>query len=223
MTEVLPLDSIAGVARAMATLRHALADPLSAAGLKLELVERRLEGMRSGGSPPTEKIRGAKADLEAAGRLIDVLARLAAIAEEVPEETSMGSLCRLAGVPLEGGGWENGPVVLRRQATVDSLAGVSAFLGFCQGSEAAPPRASLEVSVGTMGLRMAAAARFAGTEPEWLFSLPRGQEFAVELFLARATVEADGGLLQLVNREGWLTAVFSWRASALRGVERPAG
>ena len=42
MNEVLPPELPGGVAGALGTLRHALADPLSAAGVKLELLERRL-------------------------------------------------------------------------------------------------------------------------------------------------------------------------------------
>jgi hypothetical protein len=46
--------------------------------------------------------------------------------------------------------------------------------------------------------------------PERLLALPHGVEEAEPLFVARAAVAADGGLLELTERDGNLVARFSW-------------
>src|ERR1039458_1275707 len=94
-----PPDPAGGSAPILLALRHALADPLSAAALKLDLVERRLTGP-SGADPSwvVERVRAAQADVGAANRLLDLLLRLAEIAGERPGETSLRDVCRTAGV-----------------------------------------------------------------------------------------------------------------------------
>ena len=121
MNEALPPDLPGGVARALETLRHALADPLSAAGVKLELLERRLAAAPSEAPSLADRVRGVKADLAAAGRLIDLLPRLSGIACEPAGETSLADICRVAGVPLEGESADRPRLLLRRLATTDAL------------------------------------------------------------------------------------------------------
>ena len=88
--------------RILHALRHALADPLSAAALKLALVERRLHSP-SGADPSwmVEKARAVQADIGATTRLLDLLLRIAEIAGERPEETSLRDVCLRSGVSLD--------------------------------------------------------------------------------------------------------------------------
>lgn len=217
VTETLPPDPPGGVAGALGTLRHALADPLSAAGLKLELLERRLAAP-SDGSSLADRVRGAKADLAAAGRLIDLLPRLASIADEKPRETSIGDLCRLAAVPLEEDAASLPRLPLRRQTSSDALRIVVGFLRLDPAGT--PPRVRAEVLPGRVSLRIEApgiSGEGGETNPERLFELPRGGERAEELFLARAGIESDGGRLDIAEREGRLVALLSWPLPATAG------
>ena len=218
VNEILSPDLPGGVAGALGTLRHALADPLSAAGLKLELLERRLTAVPPNGSSLADRVRGAKADLAAAGRLIDLLPRLASIAGEEPRETSIGDLCRLAGVPFEEDAASRPRLLLRRQAAADALRIVAGFLRL--NPAGTPPRVRAEVLPGRVSLRIEALGASGGSgekNPERLFELPRGEERAEELFLARAGIESDGGRLQLTEREGRLVAFLSWPRPVMAG------
>lgn len=209
VNETLPPDLPGGVAGALGTLRHALADPLSAAGLKLELLERRLAAAPLDGSSLADRVRGAKADVAAAGRLIDLLPRLARIAGEAPAETSIGDLCRLAGVPLEEDAASRLRLLLRRQASIDALRIVVWFLrSMDPGGK--PPRVLGDPAPGRVSLRIEALGGCGEANLERLFHLPRGEERAEELFLARAGIESDGGCLQLAELEGRLVALLSW-------------
>ena len=209
MNEALPPDRPGGVAGALGTLRHALADPLSTAGLKLELLERRLTAVSPDGSSLADRVRDAKADLAAAGRLIDLLPRLASIASEAPAETSIGDLCRAAGVPLEEDAASRLRLPLRRLASVDGLRTVVSFVRSLD-SGGTPPRVSAEADPGRVSLRIESLGGCDLANTERLFHLPRGEERAEELFLARAGIEADGGRLQLANQEGPIVALLSW-------------
>jgi hypothetical protein len=216
VNEVLPPDLPGGVAGALGTLRHALADPLSAAGLKLELLERRLTAVPPNGSSLADRVRGAKADIAAAGRLIDLLPRLASIAGEAPAETSIGDLCRMAGVPLEEDAASSLRLPLRRLASIDALRTVVSFLRSLDPG-GTPPRVRAEAAPGRVSLRIEALGGCGEADPERLFHLPRGEERAEELLLARAGVESDGGRLQIVEREGRLAALLSWPWPATAG------
>jgi hypothetical protein len=209
MNEILLPDLPGGMVAALGTLRHALADPLSAAGLKLELLERRLAAVPTSGSSLADRVRGAKADLAAAGRLIDLLPRLASIASEAPAETSIGDLCHVAGVPLEENAATQLRLPLRRQATTDALRIVVSFLRSTDGG-GTPPRVCAEAGPGRVSLRIEALGGGSEANLERFFHLPRGEERAEELFLARAGIEFDGGRLQLAEREGRIVALFSW-------------
>lgn len=214
MNEVLPPDPPGGVPGALGTLRHVLADPLSAAGMKLVLLERRLAAGGFDGPYVSEKVRGAKADLAVAGRLIDLLPRLAAILGEAPVPTAMEDLCRAAGVPLEddAGSKDVGSdsrLLLRRLATSDALRTVVAFLVSLDPGRAGL-RARAQSAPGLASLRIEAVGGSGGTDPERLFHPSRGQEPSEDLFLARATVESDGGRLELREENGRLVARLSW-------------
>ncbi|HYN41642.1 MAG TPA: hypothetical protein VE129_07700 [Thermoanaerobaculia bacterium] len=216
MNEALPPELPAGVAGALGTLRHALADPLSAAGVKLELLERRLAAAPPEALSLAERVRGVKADLSAAGRLIDLLPRLAGIAGELAGETLLGDLCRVAGIPLEGDSADRPRLRLRRVATTDALRSLVGFLR-SRDPEGGSPRLHEDSSSGRVALRIEALGGSGEANPERLFHLPRGQERAEDLFLARVCIESDGGCLQLVEREGRLVALLSWPGLATAG------
>lgn len=205
MNDALPPEIPCGVAGALALLRHALADPLSAAGLKLELLERRLSADPS----LAERVRGAKADLGIAGRLIDLLPRLATLAGEAPSETSIDDACRLAGIPLADGPGPFPRLLLRRLATIDALRSVATFLR-PPGPAGPSPLSSVESTSDRVSLRIEAPAPSGETNLERLFHLPRGEERAEGLYLARAAVESDGGRLELVEEAGLAVALLSW-------------
>ncbi len=209
MNEILLPDQPGGVAGALGTLRHALADPLSAAGLKLELLERRLAAVPLSASSLAYRVSGAKADLAVAGRLIDLLPRLASIASEAPEETSIGDLCRAAGVPLEEDAASRLRLPLRRLTSINALRIVVSFLRSLDG-ESTAPRVRAEAAPGRVSLRIETLGGRGEANFERLFHLPHGEERAEELFLARAGIESDGGRLRLAELEGRIVALLSW-------------
>ena len=215
MNAQLPAEPRVGIADALGTLRHALADPLSAAGLKLELLERRLATLPDTG-PLAERARGAKGDLAVAGRLVDLLPRLGSIAGETPAEAAVGDVCRLAGLPLEEGEARGVRILLRRQASVDALRAVAELFRSLV-PPGAPPRVRAEVEPGRVTLRFDSPVSSGHADPERLLRLPRGDERAEGLFLARTGVESDGGRLELAEREGRLVALLSWPRPAARG------
>jgi hypothetical protein len=222
MNEALPPDPAGGMAAALGTLRHALADPLSTAGLKLELLERRLATVSPAGTSLADWVRGAKADLSVAGRLIDLLPRLARIASEAPTETSIGDLCRAAGVPLGEDAAPRTRLPLRRWASTEAVRTVVSFVQSL-GSGGTPPQVSAEAVSGRISLRIEALGGCGAASAEKLFHLPRGEERGEDLFIARAGIEADGGRLQLVEREGWIAVLLSWpRPAPAAGSGAPA-
>ena len=220
MNEALPPDLPGGVAAALGTLRHALADPLSAAGVKLELLDRRLAAAPAEVLSLADRVRGVKADLAAAGRLIDLLPRLAGIAAEPAGETSLGELCRVAGSPLEGDSAGRSRLRLRRVATTDALRSLVWFLR-SRDPEGRSPRLHEDSASGQVALRIEGLGGSGEAHPDRLFRLPHGQERAEDLFLARASIESDGGRLQLVEREGRLVALLSWPGPADAGEGGP--
>ena len=209
MNEAIPSDLPGGVAAALGTLRHALADPLSTAGLKLELLERHLAARSPDGSSLADRVRGVKADLATAGRLIELLPRLASIAGEAPRETSIGDLCHVAGVPLEEDAASAPGLLLRRQASGDAVRIVVSFVRSLDPA-GRPPRVRAEAVPGRVSLRIEALGGRGEANLERLFQLPHGDLRAEELFLARAGIESDGGRLQLAEREGRMVALLSW-------------
>jgi hypothetical protein len=195
--------------RILHALRHALADPLSAASLKLDLVERRL--LSPPGADPSwmvEKVRAVQADIGATTRLLDLLQRLAEIAGERPEETTLRDVCFRSGVPLAAAAAASPHLLLRICALTGAIRNVAAFAAGPGGAGAATGREGLESGRATLileGARQAAAGR-----PERLLDLPPGSEDAEALFVARAAVAVDGGRLELAERGERLMALFSW-------------
>jgi hypothetical protein len=193
-------------------LRHALADPLSAVALKLNLVERRLQSP-SGADPAwiLERVRAAQADLGAANRLLDVLLRLAEIAGERPDETTLGDICEAAGIPLQSAS-PVPPLPLRRRSSADAIREVASFATRGESVHSPVGRATLEsgrVTLALEGTRVTADGR-----PDRLLDLPHGIDDADALFVARAAVQADGGSLELTENDGRLVATFSWPVAA---------
>ncbi|MHB8798432.1 MAG: hypothetical protein ACYDBY_08210 [Thermoanaerobaculia bacterium] len=185
----------------LAVLRHALADPLSAATVKAEVLAARLDREAPSLSP---RARDVGADLAAAGRLLDLLASVAAVAEEAPEETTLASL--VAGFDGATDAGDAGlRLRLRPSAASRAVRRLVAF-GAAQGAaprvEAHASPAGAEVLVAPLGPAPAA--------PERLLLLPRDVAGGEELFLARVAAEADGGSLRLAERGGELEARLFW-------------
>ncbi|MEO6325498.1 MAG: hypothetical protein ABIT01_13665 [Thermoanaerobaculia bacterium] len=204
----------AGTARSLLALRHALADPLSSASLKLDLVERRLAATDPDVPALLERVRAVKHDLSAAGHILDLLLRLAEILAEPPQAIALSELCAQAGVRPAA---ESLPstVLLRRKATAEAVRHVAGFLAARTRAAAAPlARTSVRDGCVTLTLEAAAGMEPTGEEfiPARLLSLPPGLEGAEGLYTARAVLEADGGRFDLDLRDERLIAEFSWTA-----------
>lgn len=185
----------------LAVLRHALADPLSAATVKAEVLAARLDREAPSLAP---RARDVGADLAAAGRLLDLLAALVTVAEEQPEATTLSTLVAEVDGRVAGDGAEL-PLRLRRSAAALALRRLVAFgasRGAAPRAEARATSRGAEVLVAPLGPALPA--------PDRLLLLPRDVGGAEELFLARAAAEADGGALRLGERGGALEAVLSW-------------
>jgi hypothetical protein len=214
-------DPAGGSAPILLALRHALADPLSGAALKLDLVERRLLAPSGADlSWVVERVRAVQADVRAANGLLNLLLRLAEIAGERPEETTLHDVCHTAGVPLHEAAVAVPHLLLRHRASAEAIQSVVSFAR----SDSVPSplgRAGVEggrVTLSVEGWRVTADGR-----PERLLDLPHGIEGAESLFVARAAVEADGGRLELTERGGRLVALFSWPLRFEGDAERKGG
>ncbi len=185
----------------LAALRHALADPLSAAAVKIEVLATRLDREAPALSP---RARDVGADLASAGRLLDLLSGVAAVAEEAPEETTLESL--VAGFDGASVAGDAGRRLLLRPSSAGlALRRLVAF-GVAQG---AAPRVEAHASPGGTELLVAPLGP-APAAPEKLLLLPRDVAGADELFLARVAVEADGGSLRLSAHGDVLEARLFW-------------
>jgi hypothetical protein len=211
-------DPAGGSARSLLALRHALADPLSGAALKLDLVERRLAAPT--GPDPSwvlERVRAVEADVGVANRLLDLLLRLAEIAGERPEETSLRDVCAAAGVPLRDEAADAPRLRLRRTAAAEAILSVTSF---ARGNGISSPIARCGLENGRLILSVEGPRVTVDGHPERLLDLPHGIEGVDALFVARATVEADGGRLELTERGGRLLALLSWPLRLESGAER---
>ena len=202
-------DPASEPARILHVLRHALADPLSAAALKLDLVERRLTAP-SGADPSwvVERIRAVQADVGTTNRLLDLLLRLAEIAGERPGETSLRDVCHAAGVELHEAAADSPRLPLRQTSSAEAIRRVTAFASRGDGVPSPIGREGLES--GRVTLALEGSRVTADGLPGRLLELPHGIEEAEALFVARAAVAADGGRLELTERGGRLVALFSW-------------
>ncbi len=208
MDAVSSSDPGGGSARILLALRHALADPLSGAALKLDLVERRLVAPSGADlSWVVERVRAVQADVAAANRLLNLLLRLAEIACERPEDTTLRDVCRTAGVPLHEPAVAVPRLPLRHRASAEAIQSVASF---ARGDSVPSPLGRAGVEGGRVTLAVEGSRVTADGRPERLLDLPHGIEDAEALFVARAAVEADGGRLELIERGGRLVALFSW-------------
>lgn len=186
----------------LSILRHALADPLSAAATKVEVLVARLTR-----EAPALSARASDVarDLEDAGRLLDLLPALVAIAAEAPGRLPLSELACVAGASAAP---ESTATFLmaRSEAAADAVRRVAAF-GRSRGAE---PRVTAR-RTSSHGEVVVAPLGAAPAEPvERLLRLPREVPEAETLFLAYASLVADGGSLALAERDGLLHATLAW-------------
>jgi hypothetical protein len=215
MDTVSPPDLEGGCVRTLLALRHALADPLSSASLRLDLVTRRLTAPP--GADPSwvlERVRAVQADVFLANRLLDLLLRLSEIERERTREMSLGELCRAAGVSFCEAARPVPSLHLRQLAETAAVQNVAAF---ARGDGVELPSGKAEIEGGRVTLTIEGARVTADGHPERLLDLPHGFDDAESLFVARAAVEADGGRLELGERGGRLVAHFSWPLREWKG------
>ncbi len=164
----------------------------------------------SGADPAwvAERVRAARADVGSANRLLDLLLRLAEIAGEKPGETCLRDVCRTAGVPLHETAAVLPRLPLRHRASAEAIQNVASFAA--RGDGVPPPIGRAELESGRVTLAVDGPLVTADGRPERLLDLPHGIAEAEALFVARAAVEADGGRLELAERDGRLVALFSW-------------
>lgn len=187
---------------ALSVLRHALADPLSAATVKAEVLSARLRREL----PALEaRVQDLSADLVSAGRLLDLLGSLAAIGLERRERSSLAQLVAPFGPGAVSGGAE-APLDVRPTAAADAIRQVLAFGGARGGT----PRIEARVRAGRAEVLVQGLGPAPGPPLARLFLLPRETPGAEELFVARAALDADGGTIELRERDGGLDAVLSW-------------
>ena len=189
----------------LAAFRHALADPLSAAGMKLEIVERKLRVPSR--DPSVEnlasRVESVKGDLAELGRLLDLLNVVSNLLDEPRRRMTVGELTEVGGVAPEVA------FAARPESVGEALRRIVAF-GSARGGTP-----SLRFTPGAAGVAVAAAGL--GPPPagslERLLSLPRATPGAEDLYIARACVELDGGSLELRVSDGSLEAELRWPGS----------
>lgn len=184
---------------ALPVLRHALADPLSAATAKAEVLAARLRREAPGLAARAEDLGR---DLDAAGRLLDLLSALWDIGEEAAELVSLGQLGSRLGAAAEGAGI----VRIRPAATEEAIRRVVAF----GASRGGAPRVSCVSAAGRGEVRIAGLGPNPGFPPEKLLLLPRDAPGTEEIFLAWAAALIDAGELLLSIDESGLAAALSW-------------
>ncbi len=186
----------------LSVLRHALADPLSAATAKAEILAARLRREAPGLAARADDLG---ADLATAGRLLDLLTALSEISEEPTEPVLLDRLVSpIAGV-VAG---DSCLVRVRLSSAVEAVRRVVAF-GEARGG-------AVRVSCRRAGDRGEVVFDGLGPPPvvphEKLLLLPRDVPGVEDLFVARATALADGGALLLSLEGGGLAARLSWPA-----------
>ncbi len=192
------------------TLRHAFADLLGTAALKLELLERTLSsGVPGEAQPLVERTRSIRGEIDSAAKLLDLLTRLDEVYGEPRGHVSIDELCRLANLPLVGTEDSTSVLFVRRQAASAALRAVASAASQ-NGGDAKQATVSLELADGQAFLTIEAPALAVRARSSRLLDLPRGEQAGEALFLALATAETDDGRLELVERDGHLVARFSW-------------
>jgi hypothetical protein len=183
-------------------LRHALADPLSAATVKAEVLAARLHRER----PDLEvRVQDLSRDLARTGGLLELLGALAAGGEERAERTPLARL--LAPLGAAAAGVDPALALLvRPAAAADAVRRLVAF-GAARGGA---PSVSVRAGSGRAEILVEGLGDAAALPVARLLLLPRDVPGAEDLFLARAAADADGGTLELSVREGRLAAALSW-------------
>ncbi|MBK9966161.1 MAG: hypothetical protein IPP07_15150 [Holophagales bacterium] len=187
----------------LSVLRHALADPLSAATAKTEILAERLRreapGLAARGGRPRRRSRHRGAPPRPPHRALGDLG------EEPPEPVLLERLVSpFAGVVAGGSCF----VRIRLSSAVEAVRRVVAF-GQARGG-------AVRVSCRRAGNR--GEIVFDGLGPpsavphEKLLLLPRDVPGVEDLFVARAAALADGGALLLSLEGGGLAARLSWPA-----------
>lgn len=186
----------------LSVLRHALADPLSAATVKAEVLAARLRRER----PDLEaRAEDLSRDLARAGGLLELLGALAAVVEERAERTPFARLL----APFGEAAAATDPdlaIRVRPLAAAEAVRRLVSF-GAARGGVGA---VSGRVVEGRAEVLVEGLGDAASLPPARLLLLPREVAGAEELFLARAAAEADGGTLELAERGGRLAAMLSW-------------
>lgn len=186
----------------LSVLRHALADPLSAATVKAEVLAARLRRER----PDLEaRAEDLSRDLARAGGLLELLGALAAIVEERPERTPLACLPAPFGEAAAAAG-PGFAIRVRPFAAAEAVRRLVSF-GAAHGGEAV---VSVRVLSGRAEVLVEGLGDAAVLPLSRLLLMPREVPGAEELFLARAAAEADGGTLELSERGGRLDATLSW-------------
>jgi hypothetical protein len=186
----------------LAVLRHALADPLSAATAKAEVLAARLLREAPALAGRAEDLA---ADLAAAGRLLDLLAAVSDIGEEAPEQVPLRRLVAPVG-GLVGPHDDALLVRVRPLSAAEAIRRVVAF-GAARGGR---PRVSVRRASGRVEIRFEGLGPPPAVPTERLCLLPRQLPESDELFLARAAALADGGSFHLEVDGSALAATLSW-------------
>ncbi len=186
----------------LAVLRHALADPLSAATAKAEVLAARLSREAPGLAARAQDLG---ADLATAGRLLDLLSALSDIVEEVPEPVPIRRLvAHYGGATGEDAG---GSVVRVRPATAEeAILRIVAF-GTARGGT---PLVAVRAGAGCVEVLFDGLGPLPPFPPERLLLLPREVPEADDLFVAHAAAAADGGTLRFSAAGDGLGAMLSW-------------
>lgn len=188
----------------LSVLRHALADPLSAATAKAEVLAARLRRELPALAGRAEDLG---ADLATAGRLLDLLTALSEISEEAPEAVPLEKLASPSSGAHPSGA---GTVRVRPASAAAAVRRVVAF-GEARGGAV---RVALRRSGGRGEILLEGLGPRPEVPVEQLLLLPRAVAGADDLFLARAAALADGGALLLSIGDDGLRATFSWPLAA---------
>lgn len=183
----------------LAVLRHALADPLSAATAKAEVLAARLLREAPALAARAEDLG---ADLAAAGRLLELLSALSEISEESPTAVPLGRLA----APFCAGPGSSTLLLVRPVAAADAIRRVVAF----GASRGGTPILGARTKDGRAELVADCLGPVTGVPPARLLLLPREVPEADDLFVAAAALASDGGELRLSAEGSALRATLSW-------------
>lgn len=186
----------------LSVLRHALADPLSAATAKAEVLAARLSREAPGLAARAQDLG---ADLATAGRLLDLLSSLSDIVEERPELVPLRRLVTQVGeAAVEEAG---ASVVHVRPATAEEAIRRVVAFGTARGGT---PLVAVRPGAGCVEVHFERLGPLPPVPLERLLLLPREVPEADDLFIAHAAAAADGGALRFSAGGDGLGAKISW-------------